>query len=162
MRRERNVASRLASAFGKADGHVIRLAATIELLKWAADEFNEDPPEEISVETAKGVIRLREEYFKPMQLRVFGQASLVPEIKAAKSIAQWIVANRLTSFNASQMRRGAGIKGLIRAPPRISSTRPWLIGGLNWIDFVEVEVRSEGGRPKKDYQVNERLWEMLD
>ena len=110
-RSERYLTSRLKAAFGKADGHVIRLAINIELIKWAGNEFEDNPPSKISVESIKAAIQLREEYFKPMQLRVFGQSLLVPEIRNAKAIAEWIVEKKVNHFNASQMRRGAGIWG---------------------------------------------------
>ena len=32
---------------------------------------------------------------------------------------------------------------------------------LNWIEAVEVKSKA-GGRPPKNYQVNEKLWAMLD
>ncbi|MET0252765.1 MAG: DUF3987 domain-containing protein [Terrimicrobiaceae bacterium] len=161
-RSDRFLSSRVKAAFGKADGHVIRLAINIELIKWAGDEFVEDPPTEIGSESMQAAIRLREEYFKPMQLRVFGHSLLVPEIKAAKMIAEWIVENKIKHFNGSQMRRGAGIKGIH------SSTNAELIdaalshlAALNWIEPAVVKSQA-GGRPPKNYQVNEKLWECLE
>lgn len=158
---ERFVNSQLQAVFGKADGHVLRLALVIEFMKWSADEFEEDEPTEISAESMKGAIHLRDEYFKPMQLRVFGHASRTPESKLAKSIAEWIVHNRIEQFNVRQMRRGAGIPGLTGKTEveRIEEALNYLVD-LKWL--YPVEVKGKNGRPRKDYEVNERLWSMLD
>ena len=159
-RSERYLTSRLKAAFGKADGHVIRLAINIELINGRAMSSRIDSPSEISVESMQAAIRLREEYFKPMQLRVFGQSLLVPEIRNAKAIAEWIVEKKVRHFNASQMRRGAGIKGIHSSTNAlvIDAALSYLVS-LNWIEAAEVKSKA-GGRPRKNYQVNDKLWAM--
>lgn len=158
---ERFAPTKLKSVYGKANGQVARIAINLELLDWAADEFNEDDPRTVSLDAVERAIRFREVYLKPMQKRVYGHGAETDEARLAKNIAEWIVSTGTETFNSSTIRRAGGIPGisgrtnvesLDNALAYLVSTR-WLVP----------ENRNEGrkGRPSKDYRVNERVWELL-
>lgn len=152
---------RLKGAFGKANGHVARIALILELLWWS--EFDdEDPPEEVSLKAVKAAVDFREEYIVPMQRRVQGHGLETTEARMAKAIAAWIVENRVETVNLSTMRREAGIEGLSGRTDmeRFEEAVTYLIN-LRWLSEVDTERRGKG-RPRKDYAVNPRIWKLLD
>jgi hypothetical protein len=158
---ERYVPATLSGAYGKAHGHVARIALILEMLWWSQDEFEDDAPDVISIEAVKCAIRFREEYIKPMQRRVYGHSILSADVHMAKIIATWIASNDIDKFNLRQMRREAGIRGIsAKTDVVILEEAIAHLVQLKWIR-PNRENHKEG-RPAKDFIVNERLWEIID
>jgi hypothetical protein len=81
--------SPLFGAFGKAGGHVLRVANVLEHLWWAADIFGDGPPpQEISLAAIEAAIRFREEYLVPMQTKVFREAETTQIEEEATAVAR--------------------------------------------------------------------------
>ena len=73
------VSGALASAFGKAPGHLLRLALVLEHLWWSGSAGYAAPPSRIGRHALSAAAALIEDYFKPMVTWVFGDAAL-PEV----------------------------------------------------------------------------------
>lgn len=162
MDREEFVPSKLANTFGKARGHVARIALILEMLKWAEDPFHEDfnGPEEVSVDSVRKAIMFREDYLKHMQVRVFGFTGETDESRMAKAIAEWIVHNGIENFRVRQLKREGGIPGISSRTTneQIEDALGYLVA-LRWLTVEEPQGR---GRPSPKYVVNERLWPLVN
>jgi hypothetical protein len=162
MDREEHVPSKLANTFGKARGHVARIALILELLKWAEDPFNDLPlgPEEVSVDSVRKAIAFREDYLKHMQMRVFGFTGETEVARMAKAIAEWITFNEIEHFRVRQLKREGGIPGITSRTTneQIEEALGYLVS-LRWLSVEEAQGR---GRPSPKYIVNERLWPLVN
>ncbi len=158
---ERYEHHKLKGAFGKANGHVVRLALILEMLWWAEDGFD-DPPEEISLKAVKAAIRFREEYLVPMQLRVHGHGLATDEGRLAKTIATWIIKHQPDQVNVRDLRRTSGIKGVSSrtATESVEDALTYL-AELGWLRIEQVSAGKKGGRPRTLFVVNERLWDLI-
>ena len=160
--RDTYVDRRLKGVYGKASGHVARLALILEHLKWAADDFSEDFPGEVGVESVRSAIRFREEYLRPMQKRVHDFASETSETSIARRIANHIIEEKYDIVNARELRRKSGIKGLnSKTLGEVVDEAVAFLMEKRWLFPVEQEKNAKGGRPKKDFKVNPRLWAKL-
>lgn len=160
----KNVPEGLAkSNWGKMQGQVLRIALVLEFLRWSA-EGDEPEPREVSDAAVADALRLMDTYFKPMALRVFGEASIPPDVAAATKLAEFIKARRIERFNVRELQRGIG---QLRGRPAALSDHARLttaceaLVDAGWL----VEERSrEGeakGRQRLDYRVNPELWKAL-
>jgi hypothetical protein len=162
--REEHVPSKLENTFGKARGHVARIALILEMLKWAEDPFHESSngPKEVSVDSVQKAIDFRENYLKHMQMRVFGFTGESEVARMAKAIAEWITFNEVEHFKAHQLRREGGIPGITSrtSKEQVEEALGYLVS-LRWLRFESVKQAGRG-RPSERYVVNERLWTLVN
>jgi Protein of unknown function (DUF3987) len=156
----------LGSAYGKAPGHLLRLAVVLEHLWWCAPSTTSTlstpvlPPSRISIQAICAAAALIEDYFKPMAERVFGDAALPEADRLAATLARWILKERPGVVNARDIRRKARLPGLREAEKvRLA------LGTLVEADWLRPAFQRSGGnagRPREDYWVNSKLWEARD
>ena len=108
------VSGALASAFGKAPGHLLRLALVLEHLWWSGSA-GYAPPSRIGRHALSAAAALIEDYFKPMAIRVFGDAALPEADRLATTLARWLLRERPKVVNARDLRRKARLQGLREA-----------------------------------------------
>lgn len=156
--------ARLAGPFGKAEGHVARIALIFEMLDWMQDLFDEDAcPTEVSSGAVRRAIKFRESYIKPMQERLYSHGLVGDELRTAKRIAEWIVNNRVSEFNLRKLRREGGIPGISnRTGHDLISEAIAYLESIGWVAPTEHSPSPKGGRPPGDYCVNNRIWELLE
>lgn len=164
---EAHVPGRLAGTYGKATGQVARVALILEYLWWAAtpdfDDDDETPPRSVGVEAVKAAIRFREDYLKVMQRRVFTHAIESEEMVNARLIANWIVDERVERVSTTQIRREAGIKGMTsHTKSEVVDAAISVLVSAGWLSSGDGERKARGGRPSKNFIVNERIWEILE
>ena len=105
----------------------------------------------ISVAATRAAVTLMNEYFVPMAQRVYGDAAIPKVERAAMALARHIKNNRLTSFNARDLRRVIG--GMLREPKAMDAACEALAeAGLIRPEFAR--VGGGGGRPARNYRVN--------
>lgn len=161
---ELGVNARLGGILGKAGGQVVRMAAMLELITWAYgnDGFDSvDVPKEVSLDNLKRAIRYREDYLKPMQMRLFQRSVESEEMMNARALANWVVENDADEFNFKAIRRGIGLKGMGRGRENdVLNDATNQLATFGWVQIVE---RAEGkkGRPVKRFMVNPRVHELL-
>lgn len=133
-----------AGALGKAPGHVLRLALVLTYLRWAPEPTLSEP---FSVEADAMVdaIALVKDYFLPMANRVFGEAALPHDQRAAIVLARWLRHQRLSFFNARDARRGPN------APLRENKDMDIACELLAEAGLIR---RQDGKGKRKDFEVN--------
>jgi phage/plasmid primase-like uncharacterized protein len=151
------VSGALASCFGKAPGHVLRLALVLEHLWWCAKTSVALPPSRISNAAVLAAAGLVDDYFKPMAERVFGDAALPEGDQLAAVVARWILRERPSVLNARELRRKARLPGLREAEKvRLA------LGVLVEADWLRSAFERAGGgigRQREDYLVNPKVYE---
>ena len=156
----------LGSAYGKAPGHLLRLAMVLEHLWWCAPATTSTslmpvlPPSRITIQAVHAAAALIEDYFKPMAERVFGDAALPEADRLAATLARWILKERPEVVNARDLRRKARLPGL-----RESEKVRLALGTLVEADWLRPAFQRSGGnagRLREDYWVNPKLWEARD
>lgn len=148
----------LQAAYGKANGLVLRLANVLEHLWWSADLFDQDaPPKRVSLKAIKAAIRLRDDYIKPMQLRAFAHATRSERERDAALLANWILDNRPKVVNVRDTVR-AYIFGLNTTKKVVSAVEH--LQEIGWLKPIEQTRTSKGGRPRRDYRVNKRVYKL--
>ncbi len=143
-----------ASHIGKLPGLTLRLALILQYLKWSETEQPE--PETIGTEAAAYAAHLVDEYFKPMALRVYGDAALPEAEHHAAGIARLIIKNRPTVVNARTIRRDWRLPGLSTSAKTAAA-----LGVLVEAEILRPAPSRLGetpGRSKLDFEVNPRLW----
>lgn len=151
----------LQSAFGKANGLVLRLALVLELLWWSADLFGvEDCPERVSLKAIKAAIRLREEYVKPMQVRVFAHVGKSEAERNAALLAKWILTERPDKISTRSVVRDSRIPGM-SDPKNAMAAIDFLINA-NWIAPIEAKSTGKGGRPKREFEINKKVYDLIE
>lgn len=167
-KQERNEPVALQNVFGKAEGQVARIAGLFQLLWWAAEDVlgEDEPPKHVSVEAVKAAIRFREEYIAPMQRRVFTHATETDEVANARTIAMWIISNDIGETTVRQIRREAGVKGMKKASERTKEetldAAIKVLVQMKWLIVDQGDEQKGRGRPTVRYNVNERVWDLLD
>jgi hypothetical protein len=134
---------------------VLRLAMVLELGMWAAGDDPE--PTAIDRSTLMRAIAFVEGYLKPMHARVYGDAAAPVAERHATILARWIIATGAERINTREIRRSAGLPGLrdansVEAAVAVLDEAGWFIGAGD---------PAPGGRPRKDFAINPRLWEAL-
>jgi hypothetical protein len=139
-----------SGTLGKARGHAMRLANTLEHLWWCGETGGPEP-EVISRQAVTAAAHLVEEYFIPMAERVFGDASIPATERNAMTLARYLRAHRLARFNARDLRREIG--GTLREPaPMDAACTARVEAGLIRPRFERAGQTS--GKPAKNYEVN--------
>lgn len=114
-----------------------------------------------SLDAVERAIRFREVYLKPMQKRVYGHGAETDEARMAKNVAEWIVSTGTEELNARLLRRSGGIPGISGRtdPERLDEALSYLVS-TRWL-IPDHSTTEKGGRPRKNFRVNERVWELL-
>lgn len=97
----------MASAFGKARGHALRIACNLHYLWWSSEE-GKDEPAVIGADAVAAACDLVGDYFIPMAQRVFGDAVLPKPDRLAMVLARHLRDTGEPGFNARDVRRKVG------------------------------------------------------
>jgi Protein of unknown function (DUF3987)/Bifunctional DNA primase/polymerase, N-terminal len=143
----------IASAWGKAQGQLLRLALILQHLWWCTT--SDEAPETISAVAIKGAAALVEDFFKPMAARVYGDAALPERDRLAAVVARWIIKTRPTSINARKLRREARLPGLKEADKVRLALE--VLEDADWLRRVPERDGETVGRPRGDYVLNPKL-----
>jgi putative DNA primase/helicase len=138
----------LASAWGKMPGLLVRLAGVLQMATWAA----EGGPEPSTVDLAhfENATALLEGYFKPMATRVYADASVPSDEKAATALARFILADRPRTVNVRDLhRQHSGRTGI--TTPKANEEACEVLVAHGWLAR---EGAGNPHRPRKDYVVN--------
>lgn len=154
----RSAAGMLASAFGKADGLILRLALVLELLD-AAGAKAEMPKHVSKTAVARGVA-LWTDYFAPMIRRTFGDAALPERDRDATTLARWIARDRPAIINGRNLRRHVRLPGLTEST-RVKAALEVLVEA-RWLEASPSRRGNTPGRQKGDFRVRNALFESLD
>jgi putative DNA primase/helicase len=147
----------IESAWGKLPGLLLRLAMTLELGAWATGPAGTPEPAEVSRPSILRAIGLIETYLKPMSERVYGDAAVPLVERHAMTLARWIAHKRIPLINAREVKRSAGLPGL-RDMPAVEAAITVLVDA-NW---VRADSDLSGGRPRKDFLVNPKVFALLE
>ena len=143
-----------ASHIGKLPGLTLRLALILQYLKWSETEQPE--PETIGTEAMGYAAHIVDEYFKPMALRVYGDAALPEAEHHAAAVARRIIKNKLAIVNAREIRRDWKIPGLT-ASKKVTAALDILVDA-NILRPAPSRLGETPGRNKSNFEVNPRLW----
>ena len=136
-------------AKGKAPGQAIRLATIVTFLAWDSDA--EPEPESVSAVAMKNAIRLIDEYFWPMALRVFSSSTVtIAELDAA-ALLKHLRSIRAAKFNARSVRRALG--GNLRTADAMAAACNFLVEA-GWIRSAPTRVGGSTGRRSSDFEVH--------
>jgi hypothetical protein len=155
--REGDAAGLMKSALGKARGHALRLAVVLEHLWWSVDAPATPPPSLVSTRAAQAACGLMDDYFLPMAARVYGDVGLTTEQRNARTLARHIAKVRPKLINEREIRETRGLPGLTRAKAVKEAVAELVAEDV----LLPVESAGGPGRPRGDYRVNPRLWELL-
>jgi hypothetical protein len=145
----------------KSETQVLRLAATLEFLKWASDVPSATglelisagmEPDEVTESSMANAIALMREYFWPHARAALRQIGLTDRHKQLRRALRWIQANRLSSISLKDIRREA-LGGSLDA----DQTRD-LLDRLEVAGWVRLEKTETGGRPRERWSVNPRVF----
>jgi hypothetical protein len=150
-----SVGGGIASSYAKAPGQLLRLSLVLEFLWWAASPDSSEPSY-VSAKAIGAAAHLIETYFKPMAMRVYGDASLPKGDRLASVLAKWIIRERPQVVNAREVRRSARLPGL-----RVSGDVVLALTSLVEGGWLRKASQSGSGRPRSDFEVNPILWERL-
>jgi hypothetical protein len=150
----RELAGAVASAWGKAPGHLLRLALVLQHLWWCAEPARESPAE-ISVAAINSAAGLIEDYFKPMAARVYGDAALAERDRLSAVLSRWIAKHRPRSVNARKLRRETRLPGLKEADKVRLAIEA--LEDADWLRRLPSRQGETPGRQREDYIVNPKL-----
>lgn len=155
------VSAGLQSAFGKANGLVLRLALVLEHLWWAADFSDEfEAPDRVSLKAIKAAIRLRDTYVKPMQVRTFAHAGKTEAEKLGMLVANYILLERPSMISTQFLLKKSKIPGIYRGQAKEASMAVDYLVQAGWLTPVDKVTTTKGGRPKRDYVVDKRVFKL--
>ncbi len=118
-------------------------------------ETEQPEPETIGTEATGYAAHLIDEYFKPMALRVYGDAALSEAEHHAAGIARRIIKDKLTVVNAREIRRVWRLPGLATST-KINDALEVLLDA----DILRPAPSRQGdtpGRNRSDFEVNPRM-----
>lgn len=142
----------LAGFLGKGNGVVARLALVLEMLEWAGSAEFTPEPTEVTEASVLAALRLYEDYFVPMALRVYGDAKRPAEERNAVALLREALRRGVRKINAREAQRTWRVPGLSEAEP-VRAALEALVEG----DCVRQAGIEGGGRPRGDYLLNPRL-----
>jgi hypothetical protein len=145
----------LKGHFGKMPGLVLRLALVLEFLWWTLEAMPE--PQTVSLAAIEAAAGLVDEYFKPMALRVFGDAAIPKGDKLAAQLGRWLVRTKRARFNTRHARRTPDGPGIRDAGDMNQAIEVLVDAG--WIEPAGERSGQTPGRAKADYVVNPKVWE---
>jgi hypothetical protein len=142
----------VAGWLGKQTGTALRLALIIEYLWWAA-QADAPEPVEISSRAYQAATSFIEDYATPMMLRTLNIASSPPEDREALALIRVLQRDRLSHFNARDLRRSGRALGLLTEPKVL----PRACDGLEEAGLIRrlnLRAGDTPGRARADYEVN--------
>lgn len=147
----------LRAAYGKARGLVARIALVLEYMWWAADDMDEyGPPEVVSLKAVKAAIRLRDEYVRPMQMRVFSYVGKTEDQRLGQLLARWILDARPEALSTRQIMRARAISGMDTAEKAMKAIQ--FLVDSDWL-LPEEKIKTSGkGRPMRLFKPNPKLF----
>jgi len=152
---------RLAGAIGKLDGVALRLALVLEFLQWAWSKSNAPEPAGISLGSVKNALRIIDDWVRPNLDRVFGEASLPKVYSDAAEVARWLLKTKPKAkvVNARDLRRQPGFRGP-EDSKELDVALEFLVDA-RWLKPLTPDpaTKAHGGRPRKDYEVNQAIYE---
>jgi hypothetical protein len=151
----------MTSAYGKCRGHALRLALVLEMLWWCAADMNvldPGPPSVISVAAFTAAARLVAEYAMPMAERVYGDAAVNAQDRAASLMARKICQDRFREVHVRTWQRKVRLPGLTDAEAIHEACQALVEAG--WLLPPPPSTRRQ--RAWQTYIVNPKLWEALD
>lgn len=158
---ELTVDESIQSAFGKANGLVLRIALVLEFMRWSAKSFDPEPmPTRVSLKSINAAIRLREEYIKPMQIRVFSHVGKTEEERHAAMLGRWLLTHRPEQITVRQIMRESRIAAF-RDAKAVNNVIEFMVGA-NWLTPAEKRSTAKGGRPQRAYNVNKKVYKHFD
>ena len=146
----------LQSYAGKLPGFALRLALTLAFLEWAESDYP-DPPECVATRHLESAIAFVRLYAYPMAERAYAEASVPPEVRGAKIIADIIVSEKITLLSQREVQRRA-LRGLRRAK-QIEASIDVLIQAA-WLRPTGRSSGPVGGRPRLEYPVNPKIHQL--
>lgn len=144
-----------ASHVGKLPGLLLRLALVLELLRWSTSGGPE--PEKVGISATGYAAHIVDTYFKPMAVRVYGDAALPEDEAHAVAIARRIRKEGHRAVNGRQIRRTWCLPGL-KSPEKVMAALGVLQEG-HWLRPAPSRQGETPGRRSSDFEVNPRAWE---
>jgi hypothetical protein len=138
--------------WAKAPAHVLRLAGTLSMMRWAM--VGTSPPTEIMWWYIKAAVRLVRDYFWPHARACLRQIGLSQRHADARRVLHWIMATGKQRVRREEIRRDALARQL-----NADETEKLLnhLERAGWLRKVLPRRRGRG-RPKAEWQVNPRLF----
>lgn len=141
---------------GKGQGYVLRFALLFEMLWWASSEYSE--PTEISLEAIKTAIELYDTYITPMCERVYNMYYSPSQNIEARSLARYIIENKLCSFTLRDIYNNGNIANLRRKEQvQIAANK---LMDLGWLSCGSSRAGKTAGRRRKTYYVNPEVYNL--
>lgn len=148
----------LASAFGKMPGQALRLALVLELMWWAAGPATATAPTQVSGTALGTALNLIDDYFKPMLLRVLGEAALPVADRNAAILGRAILKRKTKEVNAREIKREWRLPGL-RDAGAVDAAIDALVDA-GWLQPKGGRAGGTAGRQRADYAVNPLVHEV--
>ena len=144
---------------GKMPGVTLRLALILEFMDWAWLPDTTEEPSHISARSFAKAVALVDDYFLPMAERAYGDAALPPDQRNAAVLAKRILLEKATTINCRAIQRDWKLPGLDTAGA-IKKVIDDLVEA-NWLTPVPSREGAGAGRQKSNYQVNQKVMELL-
>jgi len=151
------VKGRLASAYGKFAGQVLRLAFVLAFLDWAWSD-KEKRPGWLDHDVVDRATQLIEEYFRPQANRVYRGCDRSPEESVARALLLIARKRELTEFLEREAEREWSLPlGASRHRKRNMEAAITLLVDAGWIRKAPEEKGP--GRPPKCWEINPALFD---
>ena len=146
----------LASAFGKLNGLVLRLAGVLEFIHWSWDCEVNQLPAVVSERSVEFAIQLVESWVRPTLRRVYAEAAITVAERDVMNMARWLLSNPCDLVNVRDLRREGGCPMPREAKEADAVTE--ILVAANWLLPDPVRNGDTAGRPRKNYQVNPLIY----
>ena len=150
-----NAHGKFQGFLGKLDGMAVRVALILEFLEWAAGD-EPIPPKEIGKPAVVNALYLVDDYLVPMTEKAYGAATLSQEEMYAHELLNHIVNQKIPSFNAREWYRAPPVQGM--SSTKIIYTAISILSECGVVREAHPDPGVMGGRPRKDYIVNPKVW----
>jgi Protein of unknown function (DUF3987) len=151
------------SWLGKQFGGVLRLAGVLTFLDWSVAPVEQPVPSFVSAETVERAITFVDKYLSPMAERVFGDAALPDDERAAATIAKLIVAEQLGVKASGDDRVLLNLRTVqrlklpkLRRAESVKMAFDVLIEA-GWLRPAPSRAGERGGRQRQDFEINARV-----
>ena len=145
----------LKGSVGKARGQALRLALVLTFLWWCAgDGAPGTEPWQIEADAMNAAAGLIWHYFLPTAEQVLGDASVPPEERNGRTLAEWIARTRPKVVNVTAIRDKARLPGL-RDTAAVKQACHYL-ADARWL--IEADAPGTPGRRRGDWIINPLLW----
>jgi hypothetical protein len=148
----------MTSALGKARGLVLRLSLVLEYLRWAAEPGMAPAPNQVGSDAVQAAITLIQTYLIPMAQRVYGDAALLPEDQAVKTLARWIIQTQAREVHVRHLQRHQRLPGLPTAPAIHKACKALVQAG--WL--TPPSRGSNHGHARQNYRIRPAIRKMFD